>query len=93
MGFSSRNGRRVLTSVLAEARGPGTPGAFVTIVVCSEGRLFPDTMENAGPFIGQRIGGQAIVLARIVFMSIDCFICDTVQHVSDTFIHFVSVHY
>ena len=66
MGFSSRNGRRVLTSVLAEARGPGTPEAFVTIVVCNEGRLFPDTMENAGPFIGHRIGGQAIVLAGVV---------------------------
>ena len=50
-------------------------------------------MENAGPFIGQRIGGQAIVLAGIVFMSIDCFVCDIVQHVSDTFIHSVSVHY
>ena len=50
-------------------------------------------MENAGPFIGQRIGGQAIVLAGIVFMSIDYFVCDIVQHVSDTFIHSVSVHY
>ena len=46
--FSERKKSFDVSAVTGE--GPWTPGAFVTIVVCNEGRLFPDTLEKFWTF-------------------------------------------